>query len=111
MPKIPSMRIVDVADALAPDAERVITGIRPGEKLHEVLLTEDESRNSFDIGDRYVIMPARLDTAPPAGSTLPDGFRYSSDTNDRWLTAAELVAIADSLGPVRRQADRAGSEG
>jgi UDP-N-acetylglucosamine 4,6-dehydratase len=110
VPKIPSMRIVDVADALAPDAERVITGIRPGEKLHEVLLTEDESRNSFDIGDRYVIMPARLDTTPPDGDVLPDGFRYSSDTNDRWLSPDELRGIADSLGPVRRRADRAGGE-
>ncbi len=110
VPKIPSMRIVDVATALAPDAERVITGIRPGEKLHEVLLTEDESRNSFDIGDRYVIMPARLDTTPPAGDPLPDGFRYSSDENDLWLTADELRAIADGLGQVRRRADRIGGE-
>ncbi len=58
VPKIPSMRILDVAETLAPDAERVITGIRPGEKLHEVLLTEDEARHSYDIGDRYVILPA-----------------------------------------------------
>ncbi|MGH2892647.1 MAG: polysaccharide biosynthesis protein, partial [Solirubrobacteraceae bacterium] len=110
VPKIPSMRIVDVAEALAPDAARVITGIRPGEKLHEVLLTEDESRNSFDIGDRYVIMPARLETLPPAGDALPDGFRYSSDENDLWLTAEQLRTIADGLGPVRRQADRVGRE-
>jgi UDP-N-acetylglucosamine 4,6-dehydratase len=110
VPKIPSMRIVDVADALAPDAERVITGIRPGEKLHEVLLTEDESRNSFDVGDRYVIMPARLDTLPPVGDTLPDGFRYSSDANELWLSAEQLRVIADGLGPVRRQTDRVGGE-
>ena len=57
VPKIPSMRITDVADALAPGAERRIVGIRPGEKLHEVMLTEDEARNAYDLGDRYVILP------------------------------------------------------
>jgi UDP-N-acetylglucosamine 4,6-dehydratase len=111
VPKIPSMRIIDVATTLAPGAERVITGIRPGEKLHEVLLTEDESRQTYDIGDRYVIMPARLEHTPPTGQSLPDGFRYSSDANDRWLTSDELRAIADRLGPTRRQRDRIGGDG
>jgi len=111
VPKIPSMRIVDVAATLAPDAERVITGIRPGEKLHEVLLTEDESRHSYDIGDRYVILPARLEPDKPPGQALPDGFRYTSDSNDRWLTPDELRAIADRLGPTRRGVDRLGTEG
>ena len=59
VPKIPSMRIMDLAKALAPDAEIDIVGIRPGEKLHEVLLTEDEARQSYDLGDRYVILPSR----------------------------------------------------
>ena len=111
VPKIPSMRILDVAAALAPDAEQVITGIRPGEKLHEVLLTEDESRHSYDIGDRYVIMPARLQRTERTGDVLPDGFRYSSDSNDRWLTADELRTIAQRLGPTRRQVDRVGGSG
>ena len=111
VPKIPSMRIVDVAEALAPDAERVIVGIRPGEKLHEVLLTEDEARHSFDLGDRYVILPHRLEPAQPRGEALPDGFRYTSDTNDHWLTADELRDIAARIGPTRRQADRVGAGG
>jgi UDP-N-acetylglucosamine 4,6-dehydratase len=111
VPKIPSMRIVDVATALAPHAERIITGIRPGEKLHEVLLTEDEARNSYDIGDRYVILPHRIEPPKPRGTALPDGFRYTSDTNDRWLTSGDLVAIADRLGPTRRRTDRVGSGG
>jgi UDP-N-acetylglucosamine 4,6-dehydratase len=106
VPKIPSMRIVDLAATLAPDAERVITGIRPGEKLHEVLLTEDESRHAFDLGDRYVILPARLEPVQTPGDVLPDGFRYSSDSNDQWLTPDELRAIADGLGPTRRRIDR-----
>ncbi len=111
VPKIPSMRILDVADTLAPDAERVITGIRPGEKLHEVLLTEDEARHSYDIGDRFVILPHRLEPIQPRGKALPDGFRYSSDTNDSWLSADDLRAIADRLGPSRRRADRVASAG
>jgi UDP-N-acetylglucosamine 4,6-dehydratase/5-epimerase len=109
IPKIPSMRITDVAAALAPDAERVITGIRPGEKLHEVLLTEDEARQSYDIGDRYAIMPSRLGTdivAPPNGTPLPDGFHYASDNNDEWLTTEQLLEITSGVAPARRAADR-----
>jgi UDP-N-acetylglucosamine 4,6-dehydratase len=97
---------------MAPDAEQVITGIRPGEKLHEVLLTEDEARNAFDIGDRYCIMPHLLghdEAASPRGEALPDGFRYASDTNDTWLTAEQLLAMVDQLGPTRRSSDRVGS--
>jgi UDP-N-acetylglucosamine 4,6-dehydratase len=109
VPKIPSMRITDVADALAPGAERRIVGIRPGEKLHEVLLTEDEARFAYDIGDRLVILP-QLSTwgikPPERGTALPDGYRYASDTNDEWLSEADLLAMADELPPTRRAADR-----
>ena len=97
VPKIPSMRVVDVAEALAPGAQRRIIGIRPGEKLHEVLLTEDEARHSFDLGDRYVILPhlASWDsTSPERGEPLPDGYRFASDANDRWMTADDLHAMA-----------------
>ena len=106
VPKIPSMRIVDLAKALAPDAELTTVGIRPGEKLHEVLLTEDEARNAYDLGDRYVVMPQL--TAPDyssRGTRLPDGFRYSSDNNEEWLDADGLRAMADSLPPARRMLD------
>ena len=111
VPKIPSMRVVDVAAALAPGAEQVITGIRAGEKLHEVLLTEDESSRTYDIGDRYVILPHRLEPSPPRGRSLPEGFRYSSDNNDRWLTVDDLRAITDHLGPMRRRSDDIGTTG
>ncbi len=100
VPKIPSMRVVDLAATLAPDAERRITGIRPGEKLHEVLLTADEARQSFDLGDRYVIMPSRSTwevERPEPGDRLPDGFRYASETNERWLTPDELVDMAGGV--------------
>jgi UDP-N-acetylglucosamine 4,6-dehydratase len=112
VPKIPSMRIVDAAKAIAPDAELRMVGIRPGEKLHEVLLTEDEARHTYDLGDRYLIMPQRptwhLDR-PERGVPLPDGFRYASDSNDRWLTDAELLEMVGTLPPARRSDDRAGA--
>jgi UDP-N-acetylglucosamine 4,6-dehydratase/5-epimerase len=109
VPKIPSMRVTDLADALAPGAERRVVGIRPGEKLHEVLLTEDEARNSFDVGDRYVILPQRITWSPgpeEQGEALPDGFRYASDSNDRWLSADDIRAMTEDLPPARRRSDR-----
>jgi UDP-N-acetylglucosamine 4,6-dehydratase/5-epimerase len=113
VPKIPSMRLMDMATVLAPDAERKIVGIRPGEKLHEVLVTEDEARHCYDIGDRYVILP-QLPTwhmdAPTRGERLPDGFRYSSDSNEQWLSEDQLREMADALPPGRREADRRGAE-
>jgi len=103
VPKIPSMRVGDIADAVAPDAEHEITGIRPGEKLSEVLLTEDESRHARELEDCYVIYPEfPLWRAEPylQGTPVPDGFRYSSDTNPGQLSAEDLRAMLPSLQPV-----------
>lgn len=97
IPKIPSMRITDLARAIAPDAEVDVIGIRPGEKLHEVLITADETRHSIDAGDVYVVLPEHpWWTASPRwmeGKPLADGFVYSSDTNDRWLGGAEIAEL------------------
>ncbi len=94
VPKIPSMRIRDLADAIAPGVPRRTIGIRPGEKMHEVLVTEDECRHAREFDDYFVIHPSfrfwRRDEPDPGGDGLPHGFRYASDTNDRWLTADEL---------------------
>ncbi|MCZ7527693.1 MAG: UDP-N-acetylglucosamine 4,6-dehydratase (inverting) [Acidimicrobiia bacterium] len=107
IPKIPSMRVVDLADAMAPGAPRDVIGIRPGEKLHEVLLTADEARHAVDAGDVYVVLPEHHwweETAGHADATpVPDGFEYSSDANDWWLDEAglrEMLATTDGLGRV-----------
>lgn len=88
IPKIPSMNIVDLARAMAPHLPHKIVGIRPGEKLAETLLTEDEARMACDLGDRYII--SRDGPLFTGGKPVPEGFRYSSDRNDQWLTIEEM---------------------
>ncbi|HML25465.1 MAG TPA: UDP-N-acetylglucosamine 4,6-dehydratase (inverting) [Methanomethylovorans sp.] len=93
VPKIPSMKITDLAEAIASEATKEFTGIRPGEKLHEIMITEDESRHAKEFPDHFVIEPEfsfwkRENT--PSGKELPDNFRYSSDINDKWLTSEQL---------------------
>ncbi len=100
IPKIPSMNILDLAEAIAPDCEVETIGIRPGEKLHEVLISEDESRQSVEIEDMYIINPAHpWWTRKPAENERPldDGFRYSSETNEQWLSVEELRRLAESV--------------
>jgi UDP-N-acetylglucosamine 4,6-dehydratase len=100
VPKIPSMRVTDIAEAIAPDAEQKLIGIRPGEKLHEVLVTEDESRHAYELEDRFVIMPeyASWQLRPvEAGRPLEGGFRYSSDSNDVWLDTDTLRAMVANV--------------
>jgi UDP-N-acetylglucosamine 4,6-dehydratase/5-epimerase len=102
IPKIPSARVTDIADALAPDATRRIIGVRPGEKVHEVLLTEDESRDARSLEDRFVVFPPypSWEVETPAGDELPPGFRYSSDKNPDWLTAEQIRAVSDVVTAV-----------
>jgi UDP-N-acetylglucosamine 4,6-dehydratase len=102
VPKIPSMRLVDMAETIAPGCEVECIGIRPGEKLHEVLVSEDEARNTLELDDMYVIQPAHpwwsrqnwQDAQP-----LPEGFRYGSDSNAHWLTADELRELIATETP------------
>jgi UDP-N-acetylglucosamine 4,6-dehydratase len=99
VPKLPSMKIVDVARLMAPQARQEIVGIRPGEKLHEALLTEDDARTAFALPDRYVVEPPfafwsrrKYENC----TTLPESFRYTSDNNSEWLDEAGFkIALTD----------------
>ena len=93
IPVIPSMKITDLARAMAPDCEIKEIGIRPGEKLHEVMVTEDEARHALRFEKFFVIEPEHpwwKRERWEGGKTLPDGYRYSSDNNTQWLTVEEL---------------------
>lgn len=93
VPKIPSMRIMDLAETVAPGCEIEFVGIRPGEKLHETLISGDESRSTMELDDMFIIQPTHSWWESPAkgqGKPLPDGFSYSSSNNDLWLTREEL---------------------
>jgi len=102
VPKIPSTRICDLAKAIAPDAELEVVGIRPGEKLHEVLIHEDEARTAVELEDMFVVLPTALEIGfarqcrqawESKGHALADGFRYTSDTNPRWLSIQEIKQL------------------
>lgn len=97
VPKIPSMRVTDLAKAIAPDARLEFVGIRPGEKLHEEMISLDDARRTIDVGDRYVIQPefGWWGKEHLAGETLPEGFAYTSDRNDTWLDVDGLRALLE----------------
>ncbi len=99
VPKIPSMKITDLATAMKPDAKLKFLGIRPGEKLHEVMLTEDESRHTLELEDRYVVEPEFpwWTQETHVGKRLPDGYRYASNTNDVWLKPEELRKMISNI--------------
>lgn len=99
VPKIPSMRVIDLARAIAPDARIEKIGIRPGEKLHEEMIGFDDARRTVDAGSYYVLRPDASwynVTAWDSCPAVPDGFRYASDTNTQWLSPDELRAMADA---------------
>lgn len=94
VPRIPSTTIMDLAEAIAPGADIDVVGIRPGEKLHEEMISEDDARRTYAFDDHYVISPLLgswgKDQPWLNGKTLPEGFAYKSDTNDQWLTVEEI---------------------
>ena len=102
VPKIPSMRMMDVADSIAAGCEIETIGIRPGEKLHEVLVSEDEARNTVELGGMYVIQPSHPwwnGKSLVNGRAVPDDFRYASDTNSDRLTSEQLQDFIGSIEP------------
>jgi len=94
VPRLPSIKIIDLARAIAPEAELEVIGIRPGEKLHEVLIHEDEARSTVELSDMYVVQPTTElwfgREWNPRGKLLPEGFRYSSETNPEWLNIKQI---------------------
>ena len=99
VPKIPSMKITDLATVTSPGVKTTEIGIRPGEKLHEVLLTEDESRHAKEFKTHFIVEPEHPfwgKTNHPGGKSLPEGFRYASDSNDWWLSHDDLRKIVES---------------
>ncbi|GMR10732.1 MAG: UDP-N-acetylglucosamine 4,6-dehydratase (inverting) [Anaerolineae bacterium] len=99
VPKIPSMRVADVARAIAPKADIEIIGIRPGEKLHEVLVSEDEARHTLELDDMYVVEPPGAlwfgHSWREKGQPLSEGYQYASDSNQEWMTVEEIRAISE----------------
>jgi UDP-N-acetylglucosamine 4,6-dehydratase len=103
VPKIPSMNLMEMAGVIAPGCDVEAIGIRPGEKLHEVLISEDEARQAIETEDMYVIQPAhpwwRKENWNHARA-LPEGFRYSSDNNPQWLSTEELCELVGESSPL-----------
>lgn len=102
VPKIPSMRITDLAKAIAPGIPTKIVGIRPGEKLHEVMCPADDAHLTLEFPDHYVIRPSiafvdvidfAINALNEKGSAVPEGFQYSSERNHEWLTSAQLLGM------------------
>ena len=99
VPKIPSVKITELAKAMAPSARLEVVGIRPGEKLHEEMISLDDARRTIDLGDRYVIQPefGWWTSQHLTGTRVPEGFAYTSDRNDDWLEADRLrTMLADA---------------
>ncbi|SDZ33561.1 UDP-N-acetylglucosamine 4,6-dehydratase [Evansella caseinilytica] len=98
VPKIPSMKVTELAAAIAPECEIEIVGIRPGEKLHEAMITEDDARQTLEYEDYYLIQPEfpwwKKDYGN-GGKPVPEGFRYTSDSNSEWLNVDDLKKLVN----------------
>ena len=95
VPKIPSMNIMELAKAIASECKHEVVGIRPGEKLHEVMITEDDARHTLELENYYIVEPefkwwSNKKHMVSGGVSVPENFRYASNTNDKWLTVEEL---------------------
>lgn len=102
VPKIPSMRLVDIARTIAPEAQWEVIGVRPGEKLHEILITREEAPRTKEFETHYVIEPQHPFWNPAhveGGTPVPEGFEYRSDTNPWWLSQEDMAAYLATLQP------------
>lgn len=102
VPRFPSMKITELAEAIAPGIPHEVVGIRPGEKLHEVMITEDDARNTVELPDRYIIQPTfgfwSRPADDPSAKAVAENFRYSSDNNTQWIDAATLRQLIAKPG-------------
>lgn len=101
VPKIPSMKITDLATAIAPHLPQKVIGIRPGEKLHEVMITEEDSWSTYELGDRYAIEPAHIRWEThrenlPGAQLVTEGFYYNSRNNSEWMSGDQLLGLLAS---------------
>jgi UDP-N-acetylglucosamine 4,6-dehydratase len=100
VPRIPSMKITDLAAAIGPDCKQEVVGIRPGEKIHETLISEDEARNAVMFKDCFVVQPngeRRGELLKGKGRICPEGFGYNSGDNDDWLSVTALRKLVDQV--------------
>jgi UDP-N-acetylglucosamine 4,6-dehydratase len=99
VPRIPSMRITDLASAVAPEAKLEEVGMRPGEKLHEEMISADDSRRTFRLDERYVVTPvaAEWGFAEPRGERMPEGQAYQSNTNDLWMSQEDIRTFLQEI--------------
>lgn len=100
IPKIPSMKVTDLAKAIAPECEVEIVGIRPGEKLHEAMITEDDARQTLEYDSYFIIQPEFpwwSEENRVGGKKLVDGFKYTSDLNEEWLSIEELKSLVEEM--------------
>jgi UDP-N-acetylglucosamine 4,6-dehydratase len=105
VPKLPSFRVLDLVSLVAPGRDHQVVGIRPGEKLHEVMIPYEESRNAVDMGDHYILQPSlhwwnvskALDRAAKVGTAITQPFEYASDSNGWWLANEELATLVETI--------------
>ena len=102
VPKIPSMKVVDVAKAMAPEIPHKVIGVRPGEKIHEVMITEDDARYTVELEDRFIIFPSKYYKLNKnlkkfvVSYNLTEDFKYSSDKNTNWLDKKDFLKLINS---------------
>lgn len=99
VPRIPSMRVLDLAKAIAPDGEVYEIGVRPGEKLHEEMISREDARRTIRLTDRFVVAPSLAEWTfrAPDGENVPDDFQYTSDTNTEWLSKFQISELLTEL--------------